>query len=52
MHISTYKNGMSKNLKSKTAIWLWQNSYMLLAIVNVTFETQFYYTKSSTVVKS
>ena len=57
MHIVTYKNGMSKNLKSKTAIRLKHFVYdrthiCLLAIVNVTYVTQFYYTKSSTVVKS
>ena len=38
------KNG---NLKSKTAIrlkhsFIWQNSYMFLAIVNVTYVTQCY----------
>ena len=57
MHIVTYKNGMSKNLKSKTAIRLKHFVYdrthiCLLAIVNVTYVTQFYYTKSSTVFKS
>ena len=53
MHIVTYKNGMSKNLKSKTAIRLKHFVYgrtriCLLAIVNVTC----YDIKSSTVVKS
>ena len=54
MHIVTYKNGMSKNLKSKTAIRLKHFVYgrthiCLLATVNV---TQCYDIKSSTVVKS
>ena len=58
MHIVTYKNGMSKNLKSKTVIRLKhsftrQNSHIcVLAIVNVTYVTQCYDIKSSTVVKS
>ena len=52
MHISTYKNGMNKNLKSKTAIRLKHFVYVrtnicLLAIVYV---TQCYDIKSSTVV--
>ena len=57
MHIVTYKNGMSKNLKSKTSIRLKHFVYdrthiCLLAIVNVTYVTQCYDIKSSTVVKS
>ena len=57
MHIITYKNGMSKNLKSKPAIRLQHFVYgrthiCLLAIVNVTYVTQCYDIKSSTVVKS
>ena len=55
MHISTYKNAMSKTLKSKTAIKLKHFVYgrtniCLLAIVNVTYVTQCYDIKSSTVV--
>ena len=57
MHIIAYKNGMSKNLKSKTAIRLKHFIYgrtntCLLAIVNVTYVTQCYDIKSSTVEKS
>ena len=57
MHIVTYKNGMSKNLKSKTVIRLKHFVYgrthkCLLAIVNVTYVTQCYDIKSSSVVKS
>ena len=57
MHIVTYKNGISKNLKSKTAIRLKHFVYgrtniCLLAIVNVTYVIQCYDIKSSTVVKS
>ena len=59
MHIVTYKNGMSKNGESKTAIRLKHFVYgithiCLLAIVNtyVTYVTQCYDIKSSTVVKS
>ena len=57
MHVVTYKNGMSKNHKSKTAIRLKHFVYgrthiCLLAIVNVTYVRQCYDIKSSTVVKS
>ena len=57
MHIVTYKNGMSKNLQSKTAIGLKHFVYgrthiCLLAIVNVTYLSQCYDIKSNTVVKS
>ena len=57
MHIVTYENGMSKNLKSKTAIRLKHFAYgrtniCLLAVVNVIYVTQCYDIKSSTVVKS
>ena len=57
MHIVTYKNGMSKNIKSKTAIRLKHFVYgrthiCSLAIVNITYLTQGYDIKSSTVVKS
>ena len=57
MHIVTSKNGISKNLKSKTAIRLKHFVYgrtniCLLAIVNVTYVTQCYDVKSNTVVKS
>ena len=57
MYKVTYKNGMSKHLKSKTAIRLKHFVYgrthiCLLAIVNVTYVTQCYEIKSSTVVKS
>ena len=57
MHIVTYKNEMSKNLKSKTAIMLTHFVYgrtliCLLAVVNVAYVTQCYDIKSSTVVKS
>ena len=57
MHIVTYKNGKSKNLKSKTAIrqkhFVYGRTYIcLLSIVNVTYATQCYDIKSSTVVKS
>ena len=57
MHIVTNKNGMSKNLKSKTVIRLKHCVYgrtqiCLLAIVNVTYVTQCYDIKSSIVVKS
>ena len=57
MYIVTYKNGMSKNLKSKTVIRLkhfvhGRTHICLLAIVNATYVTQCYDIKSSTVVKS
>ena len=57
MHIVTYKNRMSKNLKSKTAIRLkhfvnGRTLICLLAVVNVAYVTQCYDIKSSTVVKS
>ena len=57
MHIVTYKNRMSKSLKSETAIRLKHFVYgrthiCLLANVNVTYLTQNYDIKSSTVVKS
>ena len=57
MHIVTYKNGMSKTLKSKTGIrlkhFVYGRTYIcLLAIENVTHATQCYGIKSSTVVKS
>ena len=57
MHIITYKNGMSKILKSKTAIRLkhfvfGRTHICLLAIVNVTYVTHCYAIKSRTVVKS
>ena len=57
MHTVTYKNGIRKNLKSKTATRLKHFVYgrthiCLLAIVNVTYITQCYDIKSSTVVKS
>ena len=57
MHIVTNKNGMSKNLKSKTVIRLKHFVYgrthvCLLAVVNVTYITQCYDIKSSTLVKS
>ena len=57
MHIVTYKNGMSKNLKSKTAIRLKHFVYgrtliCLLAVINVAYATQCYDIKSSTAVKS
>ena len=56
MYIVTYKNGMKKNLKSKIAIRLKHFVYgrthiCLLANVNVTYLTQCYDIKSSTVVK-
>ena len=56
MHIVTYKNGMSKNLKSETAIRLKHFVYgrtniCLLAIVDVTYVTQCYDIKSSNVAK-
>ena len=55
MHVVTYKNGMSKNYKSKTAIrrkhFVYGRIYIcLLAIVNVTYARQCYDIKSSTVV--
>ena len=57
MHIVTYKNEMSKSLKSKTAIRLKHFVYgrthiCLLAIVNVTYLSQCYDIKLNTVVKS
>ena len=57
MHVVTYKNGMSKNFNSKTAIRLkyfvyGRNHICLVANVNVTYLTQCYDIKSSTVVKS
>ena len=57
MHIVTYKNGMSKNLKCKTATGLKHFVYgiihiCLLAIVNVTYVSQCYDIRSSIVVKS
>ena len=57
MHIVTYKNGMSKNLKRKTAIRVkhfvdGRTLICLLTVVNVTYATQCYDIKSSTVVKS
>ena len=57
MQIVTYKNGMSKSLKSKTAIMLkhfvcGRTHKCLSAIVNVTYVTQCYNIKSNTVVKS
>ena len=57
MHIVTYKNGMIKNIKSKTAIRLKHFVYgrthiCLLVIVNVTYLTHCYDMKSNTVLKS
>ena len=57
MHIVTYKNGMNKNLKSKTAIRLKHFVYgrthiCLLAVVNVTYVTQRFDIKSGNMVKS
>ena len=57
MHIVTYKNRISKNLKSETAIRLKhfvndRTLICLFAVVNVAYVTQCYDIKSSTVVKS
>ena len=49
MHIITYINGISRNgnIQSKMAIrlnyfFVWQNSYMFLGNLNVTYVTYFY----------